>query len=334
VLLPSEEHGGNVIVHSVGTAHPFVGSGTRVGAFTMPPVDVSLPAEPDGPMPKPFTVADLHRYLETDGRRSLGIDGGDVTMVLCVRGDVATDVDGLVPDPAEPPGDRVSPDLVARVADGPTAVVRTYTRIIRRVGEGRAEVSLFVRFTLERDLLGMELASCVLRAPSSGYTLVPAFTDDLFDADLVPSGDRSASQAIGALATRLTLPTRRGRWRNHEIGDSLRERDRRDNDALRHGDPLDRGVPHTLRELVASTQSAHYFDSADVSDARNRLEHGVLRALRRFLADHGVDTTQLDDREKQIVNSHTYNIGTVGGVGHHIGSGGSTVAVGGQDRSA
>jgi hypothetical protein len=171
----------------------------------------------------------------------------------------------------------------------------------------------------------MEVAACMLPAPATGWTVVPGVTGDLFAPDLTPLGDRSAAQAVFLAAWRIAVPTRWKKWLSTDIGEARRERDRRDLDALRAGDRIDRGAAATVREVLVADGAADYFDAADALDALTRLDHGIIQALRCFLTDRGVDTTQLDDREKQIINSHTYNIGSVGGVGHHIGSGGSTV---------
>ncbi|WP_436535686.1 hypothetical protein [Actinoplanes sp. HUAS TT8] len=318
---------GNVVVYSPEAPHPFVGSGRKVGEWLMSPVDVSLGRDlGDGRRSEPlrFEVPDLHTFLDPEGGTTpLRLDGVRVDTVLCVRGDVATEIEGLVPDPDRPPERHVPTERLRQGAVAPTSVARTYTRISRYRGCGRSEVTVFVRFTLERSMLAMEMVSLVLPGIDPDCPLVPGYTAGRFTRDLLPTGDLSVSQVVNDVAVLLLVPFWR-LWRDTKISERVGASPARDARARREGGPVDRGGWWTLRERLAERRVRDHFDAAEATEALHRIEHAVLRALKSFLEDHDVDTSQLDEREKHIVNTHTYHIGQVDGVGHHIGSGGST----------
>ncbi|MFE4174593.1 hypothetical protein ACFRR7_21500 [Streptomyces sp. NPDC056909] len=73
--------------------------------------------------------------------------------------------------------------------------------------------------------------------------------------------------------------------------------------AIRHDARYDYGARLSLREVAASPNYRNFFQFVDVTRAGKQVELQVLGSVMNFLADHGLDTSDLDARRTTILNN-------------------------------
>ncbi|MEU8116791.1 hypothetical protein [Micromonospora sp. NPDC048947] len=143
----------NMVVFEVAADNPFVGSGTEIGRWALPPIEVSRGREKnrDGTRPSAtFSIRDLHDDLIRLARSRLGLSDIEVTKRIYVRGDVLPDCEGLFhPDEVRPPS-RLETSWVDLGSDAPGEQARTYVCLAKSLVGGQIVVTLFARYTLDR----------------------------------------------------------------------------------------------------------------------------------------------------------------------------------------
>lgn len=318
----------NTVIFSATAKTPFTGSGYRAASLVMPPIDIGqgkpTPAGDRG-LPVPFTVSELHEHFATGTKGKLAIDNVHVQNRLFVRGDAVKHIDGLLPRRDEPPLDRVDQHWILAGAARPTDRARTYLCLEKQLAGGQVVVTLHVRFMLQRHQLSLEIAAHVLPPINPYATLIPGVTDAFFDMQLRPVKERSVARATAAAARRMLgsyLTMQSGRWSGAKVLSAYQDRLRSQEELMREGLYDDYGATSNLRELMAVPNVDDYLHAVDVEDCLRRMERGVLDILEEFLDAHEIDTSELTQRQEQIVGNLTYNIASISGSGHHIGGGG------------
>ncbi len=312
----------NMIVFDVAADSPFVGSGTEIGRWALPPIDVSRSREKnrDGTrQPATFSIRELHDDLIRVARSRLGLSDIEVTKRIYVRGDVLPDCEGLFhPDELRPPA-RLDTSWVDLGSDAPGEQARTYVCLAKSLVGGQIVVTLFARYTLDQGILSCEFAAFVLppvlrdSAPATGFY-------GLFGEDLSPLHGRSTTWALALAAWRtyvaeLFLRSNRG----IDLAEAHEERTLHHYEALQEGRRYDYGALFSARELAATTNIDSYFEVADVRDCLLRLQRGVIDCLVAFLTDKGIDTSEIAAGQQRIINNIT-NIGEVSGRGNIFGN--------------
>ncbi|WP_167393654.1 hypothetical protein [Micromonospora chokoriensis] len=323
----------NMIVFDGAAGSPFVGSGTEIGRWALPPVDVSRSREEDDTKPPAtFSIRELHDDLIGLARSRLGLSDIEVTKRIYVRGDVLPDCEGLFhPDEVRPPS-RLDKTWVDLGSDAPGEQARTYVCLAKSLVGGEIVVTLFVRYTLEQGILSCEFAAFVLppilrgSAPATGF-------HGLFDDDLTPLHGRSTTWALAVAAWRtyvaeLFLRSNRG----IDLDEAHEDRTRHHYEALQEGRRYDYGAAFSARELAATTSIQNYFEVADVRDCLLRMQRGVIDCLVGFLRDKGINTSELVAGRQRIINNIT-NIGEVSGRGNIFGNHGRVSNVDRIDQS-
>jgi hypothetical protein len=66
---------------------------------------------------------------------------------------------------------------------------------------------------------------------------------------------------------------------------------------------FDYGATTTLRLTYAQNRYLHYFQKSDADFSNKLIERKLLDQIERFLEEHGIDTTDIRDRQMTILNS-------------------------------
>jgi hypothetical protein len=310
----------NVVVYADGEGDPFIGSGQRLNYTQMNPVNITRPAtSPSGAaVVKPFDVIVLHGYLARE-ILTLGLSDLQAKNRLYVRGDYAQHINDLLPDQNSSPRSRVGADQVRSGAIRPTARVRTYICVERVREGGELVIGMYVRAALEQNLLTIERSLYFLPPIRDQYKPTRALAANDF-----------ATMTLTPLTTaaRRVLPMLMGQpLSGRERQDFGAQRQQDEKTALREikkGFQHDYGARASLREVVAAYGTSEHFDHADILREARNLDSRLLDLIKKFLDDHGVDTSDFSKNIQQITNQVT-NIGSVqagtavvGGQGHLV----------------
>ncbi len=122
-----------------------------------------------------------------------------------------------------------------------------------------------------------------------------------------------------------------GSPRSSATGGGPRATPARDARALRRLRRFDYGLAYSLREAVARDEHRYYNSHIDEQGQVARLQDRLLAALEEFFDARGVDTSDLTDRRRTIVNNITsYLFGDV--VGDNVAIGTNSRAGDGRER--
>ncbi|MEH1165118.1 hypothetical protein V6V47_07005 [Micromonospora sp. CPCC 205539] len=311
----------NIIAFSVDAESPFVGSGTEVGRWALPPIDVSRRGgkTDDGtPPPTPFSIRELHDYLIRIARSRLGLENIEIEKRLYVRGDVLPECDGLLSPDDLRPLPRVDDYWVDLGSDAPGEQARTYVCLAKSLVGGEIVVTLFARCTLQQSVLSCEFAAYVL-PPVLRMSARSTDFGGVFGENLGPLHGRSIERALAIAAWRtfaaeLFLRSDRG----VDLAEAHEERMVEQYQALEEGRRYDYGAPYSVRELASTSSIDSYFEMVDVRDCLLRMQRGAVDCLMAFLDEKGIDTSEIAEGRQRIINNIT-NIGEVSGTGNIFG---------------
>lgn len=311
----------NVIVSAQGEGDPFIGSGRRVHWYQLTPIDVTRPGkDPAGntKVTRPFDAVELHRYLATH-IPTLGFEGLHVRNRLYVRGDHASDVDSLLPDPFAAPAPVISSDWVKAGVQHPVEWGRTYLCMERVMSGGDLIVSMYVRAWLVHDLLSVERVIYFLPPLQKRYRPTHEFAAGTALTVTIKAAGDASRRVMRVLAGRWI-----GRLETSTFGRKRCQEEARARRRIKSGVTYDYGARTSLREAVAAYDTTEHFQEADVLDAAKRLSRRLMDCIEAFLDDHGVDTSDFGDQVKLITTSIN-QIGTLQAATAVIGGQGNIV---------
>ena len=271
----------NIIVFDVADS-PFVGSGTEIGRWALPPIDVSRSRERnrDGTrQPATFPIRELHDDLIRVARSRLGLSDIEVTKRIYVRGDVLRTV-GVVPSRPLPPPARLDTSWVDLGSDAPGEQARTYVCPAKSLVGGQIVVTLFARYPgpghSALRVRRLRSAARPARLRARHRVLRP-----------VRGGSEPASWALDHLGPRprgvahLRCRTVPALEPGMDLAEAHEERTLHHYEALQEGRRYDYGALFSARELAATTNIDSYFEVADVRDCLLRLQRGVIDSWSR-----------------------------------------------------
>lgn len=289
---------GNVVVFSGST--PFIGSGVYLDDWTMT-LDVgegtANPATGKRRAPRHFDAAELHRTLLR------AVPMGDLADIraqnrLYVSGTHAPGVAEIVPPPVprrQRPRVMLSEEELERIILEPREGARVYACFEKPGWRGQIVVSTFVRAARYENTLFVEGASFVLLPLSERFY-------DVYELPLRKSEELRAvalTAATKAVPLLLGSPGRRQRRRRGgrddrealEAIEELRERNR----------DVDFGASRSIRSETADSERSKHYASVDEFMYFLVLRRRVWTCMKEFLADHDVDTAELDRQLLSIV---------------------------------
>ena len=309
----------NVIIYAAGEGDPFIGSGQRLHYAQMHPVNVTRPAAGKGANAvRPFNAIALHAQLAKE-ILTLGLPELRAKNRLYVRGDYARHISGLLPDQYSSPRSRVNADQVRSGAISPTARVRTYVCVERVREGGQLVIGMYVRAELEQNLLTIERSLYFLPPIQDRYNPTRALdANDFSTMTLTPL--TTAARRVFPMLMGKSLT---GRYRQ-DFGSQRQEDEDAARREMKKGFQHDYGARTSLREAAAAYGTNKHFDQTDILREARNLDNRLLELIKKFLDDHGVDTSDFSQNIQQVITqvtqigSLTAGTAVVGGQSHLV----------------
>ncbi|CCK29105.1 putative membrane protein [Streptomyces davaonensis JCM 4913] len=311
----AEAQSGNVTVYS--GFSPFIGQGVRQSQWAL-----SLPLLPAGPG-TPLTGFDTWDAVERlrarlrEAAAQPPVDGGpdlgalEVEDRVFVSGTRLTGDRRLLPALLKAPAARLSDTAVRGIALDPQGTPRHCLA---------AHLPLWGGAVVPSQLLHIAVVGKTLHLHCDRHVLTP-LRPDLRGVDLLPASLTPAHRA-GLLLTALRRSGAAlfGAPRA-VVGDALREwgrprRQRRERAAAQTDPAFDRGARLSVREHAMSAEYLDHFQRVDAERAFAALDRHALAAVRDFLDEHGVDTTDFRTQTQTILNHGVLQTGGVSVVGN------------------
>jgi hypothetical protein len=330
---------GNVTVYS--EFDPFVGTGQQVPgwSFAMPLVPDTDPlagSSPDGTA-QSFSVADLvdhvrRRIAEISSSSDGGghqepssqepLDGLLVSEQVFVSGLAIEKDKRFLATPASPPRTHLSEADIEQIACDPHGAVRHYLSAYVQSWEGEIVAFTFFHFSTDGEKLYCECVRRVLLPIRKEHHSVDTMRPEISGREFLRMAAEAAGQTVLAAAG---SPFRL-------IGDLLF--DLRD-DRPPAGTVIDYGTRLAVRELGAEEVAHNYFQLLDTDKHWKILERQALWAVREFLDDHGIDTSEFRNRQTAILNNGIIQAGSGNTFGaQSVGSGAKATQNTGSEQSA
>jgi hypothetical protein len=294
----------NVSVY--GSYSPFIGSGFTVGAWSFA-LDINRPAA--GRQVRPFTAADLHDHVVTS-LRQLTLPRVTLDDRVFVDGRDVRNDRRFLESPLARPRSSVDPTLVRALSNAQEDRARSYLCLRVEGWRGQLVLSTFVRFLTTSDKLFVELSRSLLTPVLDKYQEADHLLPQPTFRQLMKLVGRSlrdmpgqALRAPSAVVRALFAPLLRSRNRAR--------RRREINGGLRYN----YGSTTSPRERAADPNYQRYFQQLDKELYEKVAERQILMALAAFLDDHGVDTSELVERQTTILNNGVYVTGGAVDVG-------------------
>ncbi|MFJ8695680.1 hypothetical protein [Streptomyces roseolilacinus] len=321
---------GNVTCYS--GFSPFAGYGRRESEWTLSlPL---LPAEPTAGDARrtPAAVTDFdawdvvdrlrHRLAKTADDIPVPAGHGRAGLVVEDRvfasGRELADDGRLLPDPLRAPATRLPEEAVRQIALHPDGVARHFLVSHLPLWGGEVVPSQF---------LHVAVAGRTLHLRCERFVLGPV-RREMHAVDLLPPAALTA-RSLRSLPSSALRRTGGALWRAPWscLADALAEyrRPRRLRSELRAAreDPaFDRGARLSIREDAQGPEYFHHFQPVDARRTLDALDRHALAAVRDFLDEHGVDTTDFRAQSQTILNHGILQTGGVSVVGNQaIGTG-------------
>jgi hypothetical protein len=287
---------GNITVYS--GFSPFVGAGTELGGWSFA-VDTNQAKSELGRTytPQPFTLEQLYAYV-AEAVTQLSRAGVTIDDQVYVDGRELREDPRFLRQPLDRPRIDADPELLASVMTGADEHIRFYKRIRVYAWRGELVLTVFLRFTQISDKLFTEV----------NYLLLPPLERRYRHADEIArslSWRRRLKIAAEALvATPFLWPAAPFALMQAAIAPYKHWREqRRWRREVRENPAFDYGARPTLRERTSSPNFDHYFQKLDSEMFQKIIERQMLNGLIEFLDDHGIDTSDLKERETAILNN-------------------------------
>jgi len=296
----ARQDGGNLTVFQ-GYA-PFAGYGTPVEAWSFALRSDELGEGAEAIVP--FEVHELYAHvgaavarLELPGVRvhdRLFVNGEDLRFGL----DDSTR-DAVLPNPGRAPATAAPAELIRELREDGTQRARPYLALQVTGWNGELVSTLFLRFALlpNRDVIFVEGSTSLLTPVRQEYrtvdTLLDQPTAEQYRAIVAYGLRRMPGLLLGSIPAVLAAAGGQFR-RNRKERDQLR--------AIKHRS-FNYGAPMSIREAAADHRYSRYFQRIDREMYTKVVERRVLDSLIEFLEAHGIDSSDLRDRQTAIYNN-------------------------------
>jgi hypothetical protein len=290
---------GNITVY--GGYNPFFGSGITTGSWSFP-LDILRAAE--GKVAQPFNAQDIHDFVLGEVR-AVGLARVEVEDRVFVDGRDLIGDGRFIQHPLSPPLLNVPPDMVRSLRIRPEDRVRPYACFYVKGWGGQLVSSTYLRFVVTRRHLFVESTSCLL----------PPIKEKYQEIDRAASWPRiSESVRIGAVELLLTplrlllapwlLLSFIARPVNQFWQTWKQQREITRERAFNYG------ATFSPRQALADDNFQRYFQQLDSDHYIKIIEKNIFQSLVDFLDDHGIDTSELDERQTTILNNGVYVTGS------------------------
>ena len=314
----ADHRDGNIVVYS--GFSPFKGSGLEVPRWSWSfALDVAEAADGRGDSApvEPVEAADVHAHV-IEAMRELKVDGLTVVDRFYASGKHVVNYPELFFYPRKPrepfPRLRYTIADVDALEDKPEEIVRHYIDIKVAIWQSELILSTFVRFTRMSQYLFVEADYFVLPPIKGPYYAINGLNPRPTPHEL--------SRLVLDSITRTPLlwleaPIRVARWMARPIVRVRREQQVAQ--AIRENRKFDYGAIGSVRESGSDTEYAKYFQKIDIERIHKVIDRHLLASLLKFLKDKGVDTGELEQSMRLIINRGfwvgRYQTGTPSGDG-------------------
>ncbi|MFD0524113.1 hypothetical protein [Paractinoplanes durhamensis] len=289
---------GNVTVYP--GYEPFLGFGGQEKEWSFV-ADLTKPAP--GESVRRFGIAEIHDHVAA-AVSSLNLPGVTVDDRLFAAGDdllngsmpaVAAD---LLPDPLSPPRQQVGGTVIRQQWDNPHDRARPYLALRITGWSGELVMTMFVRFAKYRDeQLYTEAEYRLLGPMRKAYHAV----DDLREHPSFRQVGRIISAALPvALIRQISSPfvVINELFRPLTLSSTAR-RERRE---ITEDRTFNYGAPISAREMAMDTRYHRHFQAADKELYLKIIERKVLDSIEEFFGAHGIDSSDIRERQNMILN--------------------------------
>lgn len=293
--LPSDEQ--NLVIYS--GFMPFVGAGLDLGGWSFVTF-VDKPKIEDRPETiTSFTVSEL--YADIDAAvENLRLPGLRRQDFYFIRGTDLRDTK-IVTDLAARPPQILVAEQVARLA-ATDSRLRHYKCSQIILWGGEVVISQFLRCTLLGSSLFVEMKRFLLPPLATQYhnvdTLAPDRASTWIGLLLVSLIVSPVSAVFGPAFALEMLMDRIGRSRVIQRGRTARRHKEIVRNKLH-----DYGASASLRASLAQNAFMHFFQKSDADFAGKVIERKLLDQLVQFLDARGIDSTEIKDRQRTILNN-------------------------------
>lgn len=278
---------------------PFVGAGIDMGGWSLA-IATDKPKQEFGAMPPTrFEVRALDQSLRAalDGLQIQGLEQLDH---FFVHGSDVRECEGLLQDSCGRPTQVIDGALAERYRYGDDTRVRHYRWIRVHDWDQDLIVSYFVRCSLRGATLFVEFKHCLLTPLAEKVREIDGLARGTVTETLVVL---FLAAPIAATFKLMSAPFAVAgyisqAW-DEATGKSARERRKLIDRTPRY----DYGAHTSVRQAWSSGNYESYFQRADSDYYDKTLQKRLLDALTEFLDAHGVDTSDLRDRQSTILNN-------------------------------
>jgi hypothetical protein len=315
---------GNVYIY--GGYSPFFGSGLALLSWSFA-LDILRPAE--GATAQPITADDLHNFV-TREVRAVGLARVEVEDRLFVDGrDLSSDPRFVAPEPA-PPWLHAEPELIRGLRALPEDRVRPYACFHVLGWRGQLVCSTYLRFVVTRRHLFAEATHCLLAPIREKYQEI----DRIASRPTLRQASRIGGRTLLDAPLRLLVaPLRLLQLIQRPL--ALRSRWAEQRREIKYEKSFNHGAAYSPRQAVADTNFQRYFQQLDSDQYVKIIEKNIFQSMVDFLDDHGIDTTELVERQTTIQNNGVYVSGsaTVNATNIAAGQKAQAKSSAGQNRS-
>ncbi len=294
-----EEEDRNVLIYN--GFSPFVGAGYDIGGWSFA-LNLKKGTELLGKhdTPDEFQVGELFSYIEKNVH-DMQMAEVTVTENVFANGMFIRDDIDFLPDPLARPSHRLDTNVMEQLKNSPTEGMRYCQCIQVNVAEGEMMFSTFLRFWKVGTNLFTEVNYFVLPPVKKAYRVVDAISPcpTTLETWLRKLGFLSLTLVatpclilLSPLALLVKALTPLYQWMTRQINSVL----------IREIPQYNYGAKTSIRQLAASDRYDHYFQKQDVQMYQKLVERQILDSMIEFLDAHHIDTTDMKDREKTILN--------------------------------
>lgn len=301
---PIPDLGQNLVVYQGFV--PFVGSGLDLGGWSFP-INITRPREEMGQFSqiKSFNLPELYTYID-QALRKCDFGGFTTRDFLFVNGKQVRDIEWILPDITRPPVFRVSETIIREYLINNNPLVRYYKwmRIIDWNNE--LILSYFLRFSIRGEYLFIEANRFLLTPLDKKYREIDNIQEALEFGEQVSEfiGLIIASLLVAPFVSIASIFTLINQFissigkLDSENMDHSKQAAKARKDIL-----FDYGAETSLRSQISSREYGHYFQKLDKEMYIKVFEKQLLESLTNFLIEHGIDTSDIQDRQSAILNT-------------------------------
>jgi len=284
----------NVVAY--GAFSPFVGSGYDLAGWSFA---VNLEQRMPGreTAPDAFQVTELYDALRK-GFERLEIGGLKVADRLYVDGKAIRDDNRFLPATLARPVSRVTTAILAPFISSPGKTVRHYLSLEIQDWSGQLVLSTFIRLQKTQSKLFAEMSSFLLPPLKGSYYAIDG-----------RSRSRVVGQTLGLFLSAfvqspflLVLAPFRTAGRIWTPVRRLSERSQKRKE-IRNNPLYNYGALTSIRQLGTENTWRVYFQKLDKEMHTKIIQQQLLDVLTDFLADHGIDVSEIKERGSFILNN-------------------------------